>query len=164
MKVSGKTPEEYSYEEARALVESLSEGKRIELASSAASPTEVLHYLSGDESAKVRRAVARNHATPVLADQTLAEDPSEEVRSEIAHKVSRLVPTLSDEGTEKLRDCVFSILATMAADQLPHVRQILAEELKKRANDITAERIRNRIRSDKQVSLFDFGKGTSSLQ
>ncbi len=40
----------------------------------------------------------------------------------------------------------------------------LAKKIEKRAKDLTAERIRNRIRSDKQVSLFNFGKGSSSLQ
>jgi replication factor C large subunit len=35
----------------------------------------------------------------------------------------------------------------------------LAKKIEKRAHDITAERIRSRIRSDKQVSLFEFGKG-----
>ena len=132
--MSDKTPKEYSYDEARALVESESVGKRLDLAGNPSTPPEILYFLANDESAKVRMAVARNRSTPVLADQSLAEDPSEEVRGEIAHKVSRLVPTLSDEGTEKLRDRVFTILATLAADQLPHVRQILADELKNSAD------------------------------
>ena len=35
--------------------------------------------------------------------------------------------------------------------------EALAKKIEKRAQDITAERIRRQLRSDKQVSLFEFG-------
>jgi hypothetical protein len=60
----------------------------------------------------------------------LAEDVDDEVRCEIALKIGRLVPHLSEEEQDQLQDLTFEIVELLANDQLPRVRQIIAEEIK----------------------------------
>ena len=60
----------------------------------------------------------------------LAKDVDEEVRCDLALKIGRLIPGLSDQETSLVQDLTFEILNILAQDQLPRVRQIIAEEIK----------------------------------
>jgi uncharacterized protein (DUF2336 family) len=91
---------------------------------------EVLFFLASEGSIKARRAIARNTAAPAHANRLLAEDNDEEVRSELARKIGRLLPDLPDEISERMRALTIETLERLAQDQLPRVRAILAEEIK----------------------------------
>ena len=91
---------------------------------------EVLYFLAGEGEAEARRAVAANPATPAHANRRLADDADEEVRAELARKVGRLLPSLPAQASERVRALTLDTLECLARDQLPRVRQILAEEIK----------------------------------
>jgi uncharacterized protein (DUF2336 family) len=91
---------------------------------------EVLFFLASEGSIKARRAIARNAAAPAHANRLLAEDNDEEVRSELARKIGRLLPDLPDEISERMRALTIETLERLAQDQLPRVRAILADEIK----------------------------------
>lgn len=120
----------YSYPQARDILEEGDLGQRINVAGQAGTRPEILYYLSEDEAAAVRENVARNASTPMAADARLAEDPSDEVRAELAQKIARMVPGLDAEATSGLREQAIEILEKLASDQLPRVRRIVAEEIK----------------------------------
>ena len=92
---------------------------------------EILYYLADDESAGVRREVAGNEATPRQADVVLARDDDDEVRCDLALKIGRIVPKLAANEQSKLRELTLEALEILAQDQLPRVRRILSEELKR---------------------------------
>ena len=55
----------------------------------------------------------------------------QEVRCELARKIGRLAPGLSQEGKDQLYKLTFEILDALAHDELPRVRQIVSEEIKR---------------------------------
>ncbi len=103
---------------------------RLQLAQAADTRPEILYFLSGDESSEVRQAVAANPATPVQADEVLADDADAEVRGDLALKIARLLPDMPDDEQDKVRELTFEMLRRLASDQLPRVRAMLSEELK----------------------------------
>ena len=123
-------PEKLTYQEARDALESHSSQVRKELASREEVEPEILYYLAEDGSADIRALVAANPNTPQQANLILADDENEEVRYELAAKISRLIPHLSENETEKTRDLAIEVIAKLASDHLTRVRQILAEEIK----------------------------------
>ncbi len=123
-------PEELSYQEAREALESHSSQVRRELASREEVEPEILYYLAEDGSADVRALVAANPNAPQQANLILADDEDEEVRCELAAKISRLIPHMSANETEKTRDLALEVISKLATDHLSRVRQILAEEIK----------------------------------
>lgn len=123
-------PEDLTYEEARSVLEDQNRDSKLELAARSDAQPEILYYLATDESANVRRQVARNPATPHKANQLLARDSADEVRGELARKIARLLPDSDDAERAVMRDRALEILEQLAQDQLPRIRQILAEELK----------------------------------
>ncbi len=90
----------------------------------------MLYYLAEDKSPTVRRKVATNKKTPRQADLILAKDTNDEVRCDLALKIGRLVPNITERDSKKLQDMTFEILDILAKDQLVKVRQIVAEEIK----------------------------------
>ena len=95
---------------------------------------ELLYYFATDESPEVRRSVAENPGTPLQADSVLAGDVDDEVRCEVARKIGRLVPALSDDEKDRLTVMALQILEVLAADHLPQVRAIVAQALKSASN------------------------------
>lgn len=126
-------PEDLTFEEARAILERASDEAKAEVAKKAEAP-EILEYLSKDPQGEVRALVAGNAAAPAAVDLALSEDVDPDVRAELARKIARLVPGLSAEGTQALRDTSFKILERLAADSLPRVRAIVADEIKSARN------------------------------
>lgn len=122
------------YETARDLAQDPDPKIRADLASRTDTQPEVLYFLAGDTQPEVRLAVAANPAAPGHADVLLAGDDNEEVRGELARKIGRLLPNLGPDKAARLRDMTLSTLHSLAQDQVPRVRAMLAEELKSRAD------------------------------
>jgi uncharacterized protein (DUF2336 family) len=119
---------------------------REELAGRSDAAPEVLFFLASEGSIKARRAIARNTTTPAHANRLLAEDSDDEVRSELARKIGRLIPNLPPDAGEKMRALTIETLERLAEDQLPRVRRILAEEIK--ALDCIPKRVIDRLARD----------------
>ncbi len=123
-----------SYEKARSIAEKGSVTERKHLAGHEDLEPEILYYFASDKSPEVRREVAENLGTPLQADIILSRDPDEEVRCELAMKISRLVPELGPDESEKLTEMALEVLEVLANDELPRVRAIISEELKSASN------------------------------
>lgn len=140
-----------SYEEARTLAAAQEESLRTELAARPDVKAEILYYLAEDSSVEVRRNVARNPQTPPQANLILARDSDDEVRAELAAKICRLAPGLSLNDQDRLRRATFETLEVLARDQIPKVREILANALKD-VMDAPPEVIR-RLASDAAIAV-----------
>ncbi|RMF07919.1 MAG: DUF2336 domain-containing protein [Alphaproteobacteria bacterium] len=121
---------EMTYEEARDILEQENQQAKLELAEREDVEPEILYYLATDDSADIRRRIAGNPATPHHADRILAADNNDDVRCELARKISRLLPDLDPDSQATLMERTIIVLDMLAQDQLPRVRQIIAEELK----------------------------------
>jgi uncharacterized protein (DUF2336 family) len=125
-----KLPPKLSYEEGRAVLEGNEERLQQELARHKDAEPEMLYYLAERGSEKTRRAVASNPGTPSAANRKLADDTSGDVRAELARKIGRLLPELLASEREAVCQQTLETLEKLAADQVAHVRAILAEEIK----------------------------------
>ncbi|MCC6920315.1 MAG: DUF2336 domain-containing protein [Alphaproteobacteria bacterium] len=123
-------PDRPSYEQARDVLEKHAVEMRRILADKTGVEPEILYYLAEDADTEVRRRVARNSATPALADKLLSTDSDEDVRAILARKVARLMPNLPQEQSVRVRELVVETLERLADDQVPRVRAIVAEEIK----------------------------------
>lgn len=119
-----------AYEESRSIAASGNVDKRQWLASQNGLQPEFLYLFATDKAKDVRMAVAGNEYTPLQADVILASDDSEDVRVELAAKVSRLMPNLDASRSDKVAEMVLEIVFLLAADRAVAVRQIVAEEIK----------------------------------
>ena len=124
----------FTYEEARELAKNPDTKVRRQVASRPDMRPEILYFLADDASAEVRRQVAVNGATPPQADRALAADADETVRLDLAGKLARLAPGLTANEQDRLRRLTYEALEVLARDQIPKVRQILADALKDVAN------------------------------
>ncbi|NVJ70685.1 MAG: DUF2336 domain-containing protein [Alphaproteobacteria bacterium] len=123
-------PETLTQEDEQRILTEGSQGQKQALAHRTDARPEVLYYLAEDASPEIRRAIAQNPSTPIQAAEKLTSDEDEEVRSELARKIGRLVPGL-DAGEQKaLREKAIKVLEALAADQLPKVRAYVAQEIK----------------------------------
>jgi len=129
-RLMGKLPDELSYEEARAVLESSKRSGEEELASRADAEPEMLYYLAERGAPKVRRKVAANPATPAEANRFLADDADDDVRAELAGKIGRLLPDFLNSERDRVCTLTLETLRKIAADQLVRVRSILANEIK----------------------------------
>jgi uncharacterized protein (DUF2336 family) len=129
------------YATQKALAAGKDSRERQRVAASTSARPEVLYYLAGDAEARVRAAVAANEATPVQADLLLARDRDDDVRVDLAGKIARLAPGLSEETHERLRQITYDVLDILVRDQVTRVRQVIAEALKD-VSDVPQEIIR----------------------
>lgn len=119
-----------TYHDAKALARDADVPLRRELAMRRDVPPEILYYLADDPDPEVRRAIVNNGATPALAHLVLVEDMDESVRADLASRIVRLAPGLSPDEQDRARQTAYRVLERLARDQIPRVRQILAEALK----------------------------------
>ncbi len=103
---------------------------RAQLASRPDLRPELLYFLAEGQSHDVRLKVATNDAAPAQANLLLAKDNNDQVRMELAGKIAKLAPGLSKDDQDKVRRLTYETLDLLARDQIPKVRQILAETLK----------------------------------
>ncbi|SDD79355.1 DUF2336 domain-containing protein [Kordiimonas lacus] len=123
-------PETLTKEDEQRILETGSDHQRQALATRTDARPEVLYYLAEDASPEIRRAIAQNPSTPIHAAEKLTSDEDDEVRSELARKIGRLVPGLQPGEQTALREKAIKVLEALAADQLPKVRAYVAEEIK----------------------------------
>ncbi len=135
-----------AYEEAKRLIQAGNAAERRRVAAAPVAP-EILFYLADDADHAVRREVAANGATPSHADLKLARDDDDDVRCQIARKVGRLAPGLSETARERAGALILETLEVLARDALPRVRAILADELKQ-ARGVPAPLIERLARDD----------------
>jgi uncharacterized protein (DUF2336 family) len=90
----------------------------------------VLQYLAEHGAPATRAAVAANAAAPATANRLLADDDDENVRIELAVKIARLMPGLSQEEGSHIFNLTVETLEYLASDSAVRVRAVLAEEIK----------------------------------
>lgn len=103
---------------------------RMAVAACAEVVPEILYYMADDPDPGVRRLIAANPATPRQADGKLSLDEDPEVRAALAGKIASLAPRLDRSEPHGHAELTLRILETLARDQLPLVRQVVAEVLK----------------------------------
>jgi len=118
------------YDKAKRIAESGSVKERATLASYDDLDPEFLYFFAKDDAPEVRRAVAKNDGTPLQADVVLAEDADIKVRTELAHKIGRIIPTLTEEENERLTEMAMQVLEILAHDNEAAVRAVIADEIK----------------------------------
>jgi uncharacterized protein (DUF2336 family) len=101
--------------------------ERARIAARADLPPELLYFLAQDTEIEVRRAVAANPKTPPQANGLLARDADYGVRCALAHKV--VGDGLKDQERRDLWRMSFTLLETLAMDQVMRVRRILSRAL-----------------------------------
>lgn len=144
-------PNDLSYEDARGVLETSDKSAQKALAARTDAHPEMLYFLAQSKRRDIRALVAANPATPVQADALLCGDSDDDVRVELARKIGRLVPHLDASEQARTRDRVIAVLEQLAADQLPRVRQIIAEEIK-HADTIPREIVR-RLAEDPELAV-----------
>jgi uncharacterized protein (DUF2336 family) len=105
-------------------------GGTTELACRTDAGADVLHYLATHGAPATRAAVAANPAAPAYTNRLLADDESEDVRAELAMKIARLMPGLSERESAHVIALTIETLECLARDATVRVRAILAEEVK----------------------------------
>jgi uncharacterized protein (DUF2336 family) len=123
-------PPSLGREDVLRILEERGQAAREELAARADAAPEALFFLASEGHPAARRAVAANPATPPHANRLLADDSDDDVRVELARKIGRLLPDLPKDSRARLRALTIETLEKLAKDQLPRVRQVLAEEIK----------------------------------
>jgi uncharacterized protein (DUF2336 family) len=106
-------------------------GGTAELASRTDAGADVLQYLAQHGTPAVRAAVAANPAAPAVTNRLLADDDVEDVRAELAIKIGRLMPGLSQRESSHVFALTIETLECLARDASVRVRTILAEEIKR---------------------------------
>jgi len=102
----------------------------LQLASRSDAGADVLQYLAAHGAPATRAAVAANRSAPAAANRLLADDENEDVRAELAVKIARLMPGLSERESSHIFALTIETLECLARDAAVRVRAILAEEIK----------------------------------
>src|SRR5260370_24573666 len=90
----------------------------------------VLSFLALHGGPATGRAVAAHSGTPSDVNLRLAKDPDEEVRSELARKISWRLSALDDSVPNSVREATFRILERLARDRSSEVRAVLSREIR----------------------------------
>ncbi len=102
----------------------------LQLASRSDAGADVLQYLAVQGAPATRAAVAANRYAPAAVNRLLANDENEDVRAELAVKIARLMPGLSERESSHIFALTIETLECLARDAAVRVRAILAEEIK----------------------------------
>ncbi|MDB5734488.1 MAG: hypothetical protein JWN16_1125 [Alphaproteobacteria bacterium] len=100
------------------------------LAGRADAGADVLHYLATHGAPATRAAVAANAGAPAVTNRLLADDDDEDVRVELAVKIARLMPGLSQRESSHIFALTIETLECLARDAAVRVRAILADQIK----------------------------------
>ncbi len=119
-----------NYEEAKVMARHPDRRRRVTVASCPDVAPEILYFMVDDPDPEVRRQIAANPGTPRQADGKLANDEEPAVRSALAAKIANLVPHADRTVAKPYDDLTLGILEQLARDQMPMVRQVVAEVLK----------------------------------
>jgi uncharacterized protein (DUF2336 family) len=92
---------------------------------------DVLNYLATHGAVATRAAVAANTGASAQTNRMLADDDAAEVRVELAAKIARLLPGLTDIESAHIRALTIETLECLARDAAVTVRAVLAEEIKR---------------------------------
>ena len=130
----GLPGQKVTYEQARDLLDHPDPAVRQALAMRTDVEPEILFFLARDPDSSVRRSIATNHSAPAKASLLLAADENGDVRHDLAERVGRLVPGLTEDQQDKAGRTIHQVLILLARDQLPRVRRALAEALKSLPN------------------------------
>ena len=122
------------YAEAKKLANHKDASVRLKLAQREDMVPEILYFLAEDSSPDVRLAIAKNARSPHQADLLLSRDGDDDVRTGLAEKIAKLVPGLSDDELDKVREATHEVVKQLARDEATRVRRILSETLKDVAN------------------------------
>jgi uncharacterized protein (DUF2336 family) len=134
-RASGQEPPPVStYEDQKNRARSDSPEIRIALARDPETLPEILYFLAEDPLPEVRRHVALNENAPRQADLILTQDDDQTIRQELAAKIARLTPELTEDRRSTLYKLTVRALEVLAEDQLVRVREILSNALKSVAN------------------------------
>ncbi|NKB19098.1 MAG: DUF2336 domain-containing protein [Alphaproteobacteria bacterium] len=139
------------YEQAKELAANESASERQALAARKDVEPEILYFLAEDGDVNVRRAIAANEAAPAHVAPILANDDDEEVRCNLAQRIGKLAPQLNAAAQERIGNIVNDVLEVLAQDQLPRVRQLLAEELK--GSDTVPVSVVERLARDDEATV-----------
>ena len=131
-KIRGKKTIEYG--EAKKLASHKDVKVRLKLAQREDLAPEILYFLTNDPSPKVRLAIAKNISSPRQADLLLCKDSDDGVRTGLAGKIDALIPDLSKDEMDAVKQVTHQVIKILAHDQAIRVRRILAETLKDIAN------------------------------
>ncbi len=101
-----------------------------ELAGRADAGPDVLHYLATHGAPATRAAVAANAGATAVTNRLLADDDNDDVRAELAVKIARLMPGLSERESSHIFALTVETLECLARDTAVRVRAILADEIK----------------------------------
>ena len=146
-----RLPSKMRYQDARQALESRNREVKRELAAREDAPPETLYYLACDDDRSVRKCVAANPATPIHADELLQTDMDDDVRAELARKLGRLLPDMDDAERLHLRERVLRLIERLAADEIPRVRALLAEEIK--ACPLIPKRLALQLARDTEIAV-----------
>jgi uncharacterized protein (DUF2336 family) len=94
---------------------------------------EILYYLAEDNDVSVRRAVAKNEATPLHVSAVLAKDDDVDVRMSLAERLMAMLPELDSEQHSHLYAFAVQALGVLALDEVLKVRLALSSTLKDKA-------------------------------
>ncbi len=100
---------------------------RLGVAAAPETAPELLYFLARDPAVEVRQAVAAHPRTPRQADLLLALDETAPVRERIARKVTSQIGGIDRQGAAQLWQLTISVLEALARDDIPQVRQLIAE-------------------------------------
>jgi uncharacterized protein (DUF2336 family) len=139
------------YDRAKELAANESSSERQALAARQDVEPEILYFLAEDEDVNVRRAIAANTSAPVHVGSILAKDDDDDVRCNLAQRIGKLAPQLDGAARERVGDIVNEVLEVLARDQLPRVRQLLAEELK--GSDVVPVSVIERLARDDEAAV-----------
>src|SRR5258708_22551564 len=99
-------------------------GGSSELAGRTDAGADVLHYLAVHGASATRTAVAANMAAAAKTNRYLADDEDEDVRAELAAKIARLMPGLSERESSHVVALTIETLECLARDATMRVRAI----------------------------------------
>jgi thymidylate kinase len=114
--------EEMAYDDQKRLAHDGSFEERRDLAQRGDVRPEILYFLASDPDTEVRRHIARNHKAPRHADLLLAKDEQDEVRTDVAGKISEISLSIAGGKQDNVYKLTMEALEVLARDQLVRVR------------------------------------------